>query len=172
MELAKKVTSYFDWNINEHLDLEFEEQWPKIPADLGDPRDFHFSTKSLVYREPMAFRSHQVPRFTLTSYQPNWVLSHFCFCERNENTDSYLWNQFKHESYEDSWEAHQISEGLEDEEDQKYITPKMQEFLADLKTRKLHPYVQEWFPNPIVIYDSDGDEELFSDDSSKNEMTT
>ena len=48
----------------------------------------------------------------------------------------------------------------------------MQEFLADLKTKKLHPYVQQWFPNPIAIYDSDSDEELFSDDSSKTAMTT
>ena len=37
-ELAKRVTSYFDWNINEHLDLELEEKWPKVPADFGDPK--------------------------------------------------------------------------------------------------------------------------------------
>ena len=105
-ELAKRVTSYFDWNINEHLDKELEETWPKIPADLGDPRDFNPPTKAHLYREPVAIRSHQVPRFTLTSYQPNWVLSYYFFCERNENTDSYLWNQFKYESYEDSWEVY------------------------------------------------------------------
>ena len=46
-ELAKRVTSYFDWNINEHLDKELEETWPKIPADFGHPKHFHWSTKSI-----------------------------------------------------------------------------------------------------------------------------
>ena len=105
-ELAKRVTSYFDWSINEHLDPELEEKWPKVPADFGDPKNFHWSTKSLVYSEPQVYRSPQVPRFTLTSYQPNWVLTHFIFCERHENTDKYLWNNFNYEKYEESWEAH------------------------------------------------------------------
>ena len=171
-ELAKRVTSYFDWNINEHLDTEFEEKWPKVPADFGDPKHFHWSTKSLVYSEPKVYRSPQVPRFTLTSYQPNWVLSYFSFCERCENTDKYLWNNFHYEKYEESWEAHQISEGYTDKEDQKYITPKMQEFLADLKTKEPHPKILQWFPNPVVMDDSDSDDQLFSDDSSKTAMTT
>ena len=106
MELAKKITDYFEWNINEYLNPEFEEHWPKTPSDLKDPRDFIQAVKELFYKELVAIESHQVPRFTLTSYQPNWVLSHYYFFERNENTDSYLWNNFNYEKYEESWEAH------------------------------------------------------------------
>ena len=164
MELAKKVTAYFEWNINEHLNQELKEHWPKIPSDLGNPREFIQADKDSIYREPVAIESHQVPRFTLTSYQPNWTLSHYCFCEDNEDT-------FHFELYEDSWEAHQIQEGIDDKEDQKYISPEMQEFLAELKTKEAHPYVKQ-HPAPMIIYDSDDDEELFSDDSSKPAMTT
>ena len=50
----------------------------------------------------------------------------------------------------------------------------MQEFLADLKTKEPHPKVLQWFPNPVVMSqsDSDSDDQLFSDDSSKTAMTT
>ena len=105
-ELAKRVTDYFEWNINEYLNPEFEEHWPKTPSDLGNPRNFTPEEKELVYKEPIPSESNQVPRFTLTSYQPNWTLSYYCFCEDNEDTDLYLWNPFHFESYEESWEAH------------------------------------------------------------------
>ena len=172
IELAKEVTSYFDWDINKHLDEELEDTWPRVPEDFGNPKNFHWSMKCCVYRAPRAHKAFQVPRFTLTSYQPDWVLSHYGFRERHENTDSYLWKNFHWEEWEESWEYKQILNGYTDEEDQPYITKVMQELLADLKTKKPHPKILQYFPNPIVMAqsDSDSDDQLFSDDSSKTAM--
>ena len=174
-ELAKEVTSYFDWDINKHLeDAALEDTWPRVPEDFGNPKNFNWSMKSCVYKEPRVSNPFHVPRFTLTSYQPNWVLSHYSFCEGRDYTDSYLWKNFTWEEWEESWEYQRILNGYTDEEDQPYITQVMHEFLDYLKTQEPHPKILEWFPNPAVMAqsDSDSDDQLFSDDSSKTAMET
>ena len=111
--IVLKVTDYFMCNIDGHLDKDLEEQWSKKPSDLGNPKDFSTITKELFYTEPLPNKSHQVPRFTLTTFQPNWTLSYYCFLENDDKTDLYLWNPFQFQFYKDSWEAYRIKEKLD-----------------------------------------------------------
>lgn len=141
------------WTINDHLDKEIEEHWPGQPWNLRIKGNYTKTVKDF-FKEPIPQDPFYIPRFTLTTYQPTWVLSHYAFCL---NDDS-LWKPFYFELYKDRWEAHYIRESLEDEE----LNCEMQNLQESLINRQ---------PSPPIIYSFDDDDVLFSDSSSKTEMT-
>ena len=103
-EVTFKITSYFEWNQKEFYRYgTTKENWPMLPddddlkkisTDCHMRENFGNKVKNFFVR-PHSTRPFKVPRFTLTTYQPNAILSRFEFEENNYTTDDYLLLPFR-----------------------------------------------------------------------------
>ena len=84
-------------------------------------------------KEPIPNDPFSVPRFTLTTYQPTWVISHYAFCLKDGSADNYLRKPFFFQKYMDSWEAHCTRESLNKEDEE--LSPEMQKLQTILIKR-------------------------------------